>query len=233
MLPPKLDEHLYDGESLPCVGEAVTLAGPAGPLEAVTACPNAGLRMRGMAVICHPHPLYGGTFQNKVVHYLSRTFNELGLATVRFNFRGVGDSAGVYAGGKGEVDDLLAVLDWATAQRPGQELWLAGFSFGAYIALRAAPLRSIAQLVTVAPPVNFFQFADIVPPGCPWLLVQGDHDEVVPGAQVVEWANGMPQPPRTIVLPGVDHFFHGHLNELRMALLRALTDKAGPVRVQL
>lgn len=220
-----LDRHLYEGEtSLPCVSTVLTLAGPAGPLEAITAFPLNSDVMRAIGVICHPHPLYGGTLTNKVVHSISRTLNDLGVGTVRFNFRGVGASAGQYAGGAGEVDDLLAVMDWVNASYPDHALWLAGFSFGAYIALLGAQRRPVARLITIAPPVNMFDVGGVAAPDCPWLLIQGDQDEIVPCHEVLAWATQLASAPQVVCMKDVDHFFHGHLNDLREVLRQALTE---------
>lgn len=160
----------------------------------------------------------------KVVDYLSRTLNDLGVGTLRFNFRGVEQSEGEYAGGGGEADDLRAVLelDWAQKQRPGHPLWLAGFSFGAYIALRVAREFPLAHLITVAPPLNFFDFSVLRTPACPWVLVQGESDEIVPGKQVLAWAALQTPMPEMIRMAGVGHFFHGNLNSLRERLLTLL-----------
>jgi alpha/beta superfamily hydrolase len=223
---PELDAHLYDRDGVfPCVGDALSIAGPAGDLEAVSTCPSEGEQaMRAIGVICHPHPLYGGTMHNKVVHYIARTFNELQIGSLRFNFRGVGASAGTYDEGHGETDDLLAVLDWVRSRRPELDVWLAGFSFGAYVALRAATRFPVSRLITVAPPVNIFDFSDVSEPGCPWLVIQGDRDEIVPSEEVLTWAGQLRHPPRLITLSGGDHFFHGRLNELRAGLIEHLAD---------
>lgn len=182
--------------------------------------------MHGIGIICHPHPLYGGTMHNKVVDYLSRTLNELGVGTVRFNFRGVEQSEGEYAQGAGETEDLRAVLNWARKQRPGHPLWLAGFSFGAYVALNVAREFPLAQLITVAPPVNFFDFSGIAAPDCPWILVQGEADEIVPSQTVFDWARNQSPAPEIIRIPGVGHFFHGYLNQLREQLIGRLQTRA-------
>ena len=228
MQPGPIDEHLYDreGEVFPCVGEPLAIAGPAGRLEAITSCPETEFTSRAVAVVCHPHPLYGGTMQNKVVHYLAKSFNDLGLRALRFNFRGVGASEGRYGEGVGEAADLRAVLAWLGERLPGAEIWLAGFSFGAYVALREASHGGVAQLVTVAPPVNFFDFAPLPVPSCPWLLIQGDQDEVVPADDVLSWAGGLSPAPEIISMAGVDHFFHGRLNALRDVLVERLRPAA-------
>ncbi len=220
--------HLYDGQelALECVGEAVEIPGPEGVLEGLTACPER--ETRGIvAVILHPHPLYGGTLNNKVVHYLSRTCNLLGIPSLRFNFRGVGKSAGHYDAGRGEVDDCLAVLDWVAGRRPGFPIWLAGFSFGAYVAYQVASRdRRVERLLTVAPPVNLFDFFSPPAPSCPWTVVQGEKDELVPAQEVRAWLQGLERQPERIELPA-DHFFHGKLNLLQDALLDAYRTQLG------
>ena len=224
MKPNNVDAHLYERERLPaCVTQPLSIQGPAGRLEAVLTCPEIPVT-RSVGIICHPHPLYGGTMQNKVVHYIARTFNELGLTTVQFNFRGAGDSEGEYAEGIGETDDLFAVVEHVQRLYPDHNLWLAGFSFGAYVALRAAPHIDVAKLVTVAPPVHMYDFSALELPQCPWLLIQGDQDEVVPCDEVLSWTNGLEAPPRTVCLEGVGHFFHRRLNDLRAVLLDNLAD---------
>lgn len=201
----------------PC-GATLALEGPAGAIEALTACPKPENDRGATVVICHPHPLYGGTLDNKVVHTLARTFVELGLRTLRFNFRGVGKSAGSFAHGDGETDDLLAVVAWVREQRPQDRLWLAGFSFGAYVALRAAVQAKVDGLVTVAPAVHLYDFAALHLPSCPWLLIQGEADEVVPVEKVRSWLAGIAAPPEVLFLPGIGHFFHQRLHELSTAL---------------
>jgi alpha/beta superfamily hydrolase len=182
----------------------------------------AGRPSLATAVICHPHPLQDGTMQNKVVTTLSRAFTRLGADAVRFNFRGVGASAGSYGDGVGEREDALAVLTWCRARWPSRPIYLGGFSFGGAVAAAIAALAAPAGLVTVAPPVDGLRRA-FVAPTCPWLLVHGDADNVVPPTPVLEWAATLAQPPRIVVLPGVGHFFHGRLP----ALLDSVTDFFG------
>ncbi|MBU2764158.1 MULTISPECIES: alpha/beta hydrolase [Acidithiobacillus] len=220
--------HLYDGKELEleCVGERVFIPGPVGLLEGLTACPERET-LRAVAVILHPHPLYGGTLNNKVVHYLSRSCNRLGIPSLRFNFRGVGESGGHYDDGRGETDDCLAVLDWVAQRRPGFSIWLAGFSFGAYVAYRAARDPRVRQLITVAPPVNLFDFTGLPEPQCPWMVIQGESDELVPADAVWSWLDSLPVDPERVSLPA-DHFFHGRLATIEAALLeRFQADPAG------
>lgn len=204
-----------------CGSDTRSIPGPAGSLEVLMSCPT-GERGDAIAVLCHPHPLHGGSMRNKVVHYLAKTFNELGLPALRFNFRGVGASDGSYDNAVGETEDLRAVLAWVRKHLPERRIWLAGFSFGAYVVLREGCSEQVERIITVAPPVNLFDFAALRLPSCPWLLVQGERDDVVPPDDVRRWAHSLPQPPQWAALPQADHFFHGQLNALHDALLQHL-----------
>lgn len=202
------------------VAESLSIAGPAGNLEALLESPVGTAQPTQVAVICHPHPLHGGTMTNKVVHMLAKSCNELGVPAVRFNYRGVGASAGQYAEGIGETDDAIAVIDWAKSRWPAAQVWLGGFSFGGAVAIRAAVRRDTQRLVTVAPAIRRVAVDESDLPKCPWLLVQGDRDELVDAADVQHWAQGLVNPPELALLPGVDHFFHSRLNELREVVLK-------------
>lgn len=195
----------------------VEILGPAGTLEA--AIDERQGPAVATAVVCHPHPLQQGTMSNKVVTTVARAFARLGADAVRFNFRGVGASTGTHAAGVGERDDALAVAGWARARWPDRRLYLAGFSFGAAVAASIAARVAPAGLVTVAPPLDRLR-ADFVAPKCPWLLIHGDADDVVPAAPVLEWCASLAAPPRIVLLPGVGHFFHGRLQ----ALVDAVTE---------
>ena len=141
--------------AFPTASGPITLEGPEGPLEAHVDWPEDGEPVKPVtAVICHPLPTEGGTMHNKVVVMAARSLRELGAVTVRFNFRGTGASAGLFDHGDGEVDDLRAVVAWVRAQRPGTQLWLAGFSFGAYVSLRASDSLQPDALVSIAPPAG-------------------------------------------------------------------------------
>ena len=154
------------------------LQGPVGKLESILDVPGEA-KIVGAAVVCHPHPQHGGTMHNKVAHTLARAFARSGFETLRFNFRGTEASEGQYDDGIGELDDALAVLDWMRERRPAGPLWLAGFSFGAAIAIRAAVKAEVNGLVSVAPAVSRFADNMADQPKCPWLVVQGDEDELV------------------------------------------------------
>jgi alpha/beta superfamily hydrolase len=201
--------------------QAVELAGPAGRIEAAVDNPPEGTRVRGVAVVCHPHPLHGGTMQNKVVQTLARAFVALGYRCVRFNFRGIGASEGAWDEGRGEIDDALAVVQAERA--PGQALVLAGFSFGGYVAsqaaarLRETPGALPAQrLVLVGPAVRNFPMA-AVPEDT--LVIHGEADDVVPLSAVFDWARPAALP--VTVLPGAGHFFHGQLPVLKQIVTGA------------
>ena len=144
---------------------------------------------------------------------------ELGLVTVRFNFRGVGRSKGDFAEGVGETEDAIAVIDWSQARWPGAALWLAGFSFGASVAVRACSARPAQVLITVAPAIQRLETGPTPGPTTRWLLIQGDQDELVDHEAVIAWAKQQPVPPQVAVLPGVTHFFHGNLPQLRAEVL--------------
>lgn len=198
------------------------LPGPVGELEVLLSAAPQESGKEAMAVICHPHPLHGGTMNNKVVTTLSKAFQLLNMQTVRFNFRGVGKSGGSYGEGWGELQDLYAVLDWVKLLAPEAPIWLAGFSFGAYISIRAATERPVAGLVSVAPPVNHFPFNQPVSIACPWVVVQGDRDEVVPLEAVLAWVESLDPRPELVRFPEAGHFFHGGLTELKEALVGKL-----------
>lgn len=196
----------------------VEIEGPVGTLEA--AIDASAEPAVATAVVCHPHPQQQGTMSNKVVTTVARAFAELRADAVRFNFRGVGKSAGAYGGGVGERDDALAVVDWCRERWPHRPLYLGGFSFGAAVAASVAARVAPAGLVTVAPPLDRLR-ASFVAPTCSWLLVHGEADDVVPPGPVLEWAAALPSPPKIVLLPGVGHFFHGSLTALNEAVKQA------------
>lgn len=204
----------------------LNIPGPVGPLEAIIAPPAIELAPI-VSIICHPQPTQGGTMQNKVVSTLARAFYDLGIWSVRFNFRGVGASAGVYDNGQGEVDDLLAIATWVQQYFPSHALWLSGFSFGGYIALQGAMhpelIEQVKQLITVAPALNYLYFPkNVTTIRCPWLLIMGENDEVVSTQGVKDWIDAQSAPVTAIYLPEVGHFFHGHLIDLRERLKERL-----------
>ena len=193
----------------PRTTERLTVQGNAGPIEVVRNVP--GPAPRGLALVCHPHPLQGGSLDNKVAQTLAKTFFALGYVAVRFNFRGVGQSAGAFDEGIGETEDALAVLADARA-RFGESLpiALAGFSFGAYVQTRVAQRVEAEGLVLVGAAVNRFPLQHV---GAGTIVIHGEEDDVVPLADVFAWAR--PQQLPIVVFPGCGHFFHGRLPQLQ------------------
>jgi alpha/beta superfamily hydrolase len=201
-----------------------TVAGPAGGLECAVDAPSSATgsltEASRLAVVCHPHPLFGGTMDNKVVQTVARALVQRGYTTVRFNFRGIGASEGSWDEGRGEVDDALAVV--AAFRSAGQPLVMAGFSFGGYVAANAAarlatdPATAAERLVLVGPAVVNF---DVGPVPANTLVIQGQADDVVPMAAVLEWAR--PQSLPVTVVPGAGHFFHGQLPVLKQIVIGA------------
>lgn len=216
----------------PAISGPLTLVGPAGRIEAAIELPKPENTRRGVAVIGHPHPPDGGTMNNKVVTSIARALAECGIASLRFNFRGVGQSEGAYDEGRGETLDFLAVAQWLQAARPDDALWLAGFSFGSWVALRTARQLPVQQMIVVAPPVGFRDFIGVPPPPCPWLVVQGEADEVVDPAKVIDWAERADNRPSLVRMADAGHFFHGRLVDLRGAIRNGVAKPLPPLRSQ-
>ena len=196
--------------------------GPAGDLQALLESPQ-DLEPTAVAVVCHPHPVHGGTMTNKVAHTLARSFVGVGISALRFNFRGVGKSAGSFDDGQGEVADVLAAVDWLRNEAPDLPLWLSGFSFGAAMAIRASVECDPAGLISVAPAVSRFAGNLDRQPECPWLIVQGDQDELVDVEETIAWVNELEPGPELEVFAETEHFFHGKLVLLRNAVEEFVT----------
>jgi alpha/beta superfamily hydrolase len=197
------------------------IAGPAGRIECAIDAPEGAAR--GAAVVCHPHPLFGGTMDNKVVQTLARAFVQLGWRSVRFNFRGIGASQGTWDEGRGEVDDALAVLSAFRSQAPdvASPFLLAGFSFGGYVAAEAASRLPEGgkpeRLVLIGPSTEKHRVPN-VPHDT--VVIHGETDDVVPLAATFDWAR--PQSIPVLVFTGVGHFFHGRLGLLKAVVVRQL-----------
>ncbi len=207
--------------SRPPPTEKVLLRGAEGAIEALIDAPN---EVRGIAVVCHPHPLYGGANTNKVAHTLARVFRDLGYATVRPNFRGVGASDGEHDHGNGETEDILTLIAWAQSRWGFLPLALGGFSFGGYVQTRVAnrlagsltPVRRIALVGMAAGSAADGARQYDTPPlpkDMASLVIHGENDETVALSNVIDWARPQEQP--VIVVPGADHFFHGKLHVIR------------------
>ena len=219
-----------DPASFPERAASFMLGGPTGKLETISDIAAPACARRGVAVICHPHPQHGGTMHNKVVTMVERALRESGLDTVRFNFRGTGTSGGVYDEGDGESDDLAAVAAWVRQVRPGDALWLAGFSFGSYVSIRSAVRLHADALISIAPPVGRRALEDVTLPTCPWLVVQGEADEVVEPQSVFDWIDTLEHKPELVRMPDTSHFFHRRLMDLRGAIKHAVRGWLPPPR---
>ena len=198
----------------PKTSERYTSPGPAGALEVVLNLPPSP--PRGIALVAHPHPLQGGTLDNKVAQTLAKTFFALGYAAVRFNFRGAGASAGTFDEGRGETDDALAALAHARsrlAHGAALPVALAGFSFGSFVQTRVRETVDAERLVLVGPAVNRFAVAAVP---ADTIVIHGEEDDVVPLSDVLAWAR--PQELPVVVFPGCGHFFHGRLPRLQQAI---------------
>ncbi len=217
--------------SFPTASGSLLIPGVAGKLEVAVDLPEAGQARQGLVVFCHPSPPEGGTMHNKVVTMAARTLTELGLTVARFNFRGVGKSEGQFDDGRGEVLDQLAVARWAMAANPEHVLWLGGFSFGSWVALQAARQLPVRQMISIAPPVGMRDFTGVMPPACPWLLIQGESDEIVSAAAVFDWAKKVRPQPTVVRMPDTGHFFHRRLLDLRGAIKHGVRNNLPPLRV--
>lgn len=204
--------------SFPLQSETLLLDGPVGPLDVAVDLPKPDVPVQPVtAIVCHPLSTEGGTMHNKVVTMAANSLRDLGVATVRFNFRSVGDSAGNFDHGNGEQDDLKAVAAWVRTQRPGDQLWLVGFSFGAYVSLKAAAEVQPQALVSIAPPAGRWDFEGIHPPA-QWLVIQGEQDEIVEPQAVFDWLDTLDAPHELVRMPDTSHFFHRKLIDLRGAI---------------
>jgi alpha/beta superfamily hydrolase len=200
--------------------QAVDIPAAHGLLEGLLRLPEERESPRMAAVVCHPHPLYGGTMHNKVVFRIAQALGDLGMPVLRFNFRGVGRSTGHYAEGDGEADDVVAALDALAARFPGLPLCLAGFSFGAWVGLPVGCGDArVRQLLGAGVPVSLFSATAVATCAPPKLIVQGAADQFGPLAALATWYARLPEPKSLTVVPGADHFFTEHQAELRNAIL--------------
>lgn len=198
-------------------------SGAVGQLEAVLTVPNE-VSERRVALLGHPHSLQGGTMNNKVVTTLVRAFKEVGIPSLRFNFRGVGLSAGSYDHGLGESEDMLMLMQLWQQEQPNDRFIFAGFSFGSYVAYRAAALSQSELLITIAPPVHHYDYREFNSPH-PWVIVQGDEDEVVPLSYVLEFAEQFSPALPIQRFAQAGHFFHGQLLELKATLIQVIQNQ--------
>ncbi|KPA95723.1 putative hydrolase of the alpha/beta superfamily [Pseudomonas asplenii] len=205
---------------------AFFIDGPVGQLEALYLD---NPEPRGLALICHPNPVQGGTMLNKVVSTLQRTARDAGLITLRFNYRGVGASAGSHDMGSGEVDDAEAAAQWLLAKHPDLPLTLFGFSFGGFVAATLggrleARGQSLRHLFMVAAAVMRLRAEDRLPVGCPLTLIQPEADEVIDPQLVYDWSAALDRPHELLKVAECGHFFHGKLTDLKDLLLPRLSN---------
>ena len=222
-------QPILQPSAFPAEKTDILLKGPAGNLECISDLAKPGERRAGTIVLCHPHPQHGGTMHNKVVTIMERAMRELGLHTVRFNYRGVGASEGSFDDGYGETDDLFAVVEWVRKTRPDDALWLGGFSFGCSVSLRAAQNLQLGQLISIAPAVRFPMFQELENPRCPWLVVQGDEDDVINPEDVRAWVAEQDPQPNFLMMEHAGHFFHRRLMDLRGLLKNGVTSQLPPL----
>jgi uncharacterized protein len=214
--------------------QRLMLPGVVGPLEAVLHQGNIDgyfAERQWILVVCHPHPVHGGTMDNKVVTTLMRTYRDLGIHVLRFNFRGVGESEGAFDNGVGELNDLLAVITWVRATLPQSPVLLAGFSFGSAIAAQATYAAShIKHLALIAPPVERYEYAQNNQFPCVLCVIQGDKDERVIAEGVYSWVQQLQGEVRLLCYPDAGHFFHGFLSELKTDLTQILLQQLAAIK---
>ncbi len=202
------------------------LEGPVGRLEAILWTPTRSASPVLAALVCHPHPLFGGTMHNKVVYNAARTMDALGIPTLRFNFRGAGLSAGEHDKGRGEQGDAQAGLEFLAAQFPGVALLVAGFSFGSFVGLRVGcPDKRVAELIGLGMPVNSTDFSFLSECPKPKLFVHGSEDQFGARKKVEETVAALPGENRLVMIENADHFFAGHLDEFNAAISTWLTER--------
>jgi alpha/beta superfamily hydrolase len=208
------------------------LEGPAGRLEAILWTPSSSARAPLAAVVCHPHPLFGGTMHNKVVYQTVKALNALSVSVLRFNFRGAGLSAGEHDRGHGEQEDVRAALDFLASEFPGVPLLLAGFSFGAWVGMRVGCQDPrVSHLIGLGIPVNSTDFSFLRQCNKPKLFVHGSNDEHGAIGKVKALVPTLPESNHLVVIEGVDHFFAGKLDQLNEAITNWLTSEVLRLRL--
>lgn len=207
------------------------LDGSAGRLEAIFWKPQGAAWPPLAAVLCHPHPLFGGTMHNKVIYQTAKSLDALGLPVLRFNFRGAGLSAGTHDRGRGEREDVRAALDFLASEFPGVPLLLAGFSFGCWVGLRVGcEDPRVTELIGLGTPVNNTDFSFLESCAKPKLFVHGSNDEHGDVRKVEVLVASLPGENQMVVVPDADHFFAGKLNQLDTAITKWLTTRHPPLR---
>jgi uncharacterized protein len=199
------------------------IGGPAGPLEVLLDAPEA--EPRAAAVFAHPHPLHGGTMHTKAVYQASKALARIDVAVLRFNFRGVGRSAGTHSGGQGEMADFRASLDYMAVRYPGLPLWAAGFSFGSFVALNAGAADARVQvLLGIGAAVDRYDYEAVILSDKPKFLIHGEFDELIPLRAVKKFYAQLAEPKDLVIIDGADHLFNGKTMELGQSVEDLLKD---------
>lgn len=207
-------EHLVIGQIL-----HINIPTPTGHLEGILKPEEEGVIPKYAALVCHPHPLGGGTMHNKVVFKVAQALQHLGMPALRFNFRGVGHSTGTYDEGRGEMDDVRYALEFLSRRYPGLPVILAGFSFGAYVGLRVAAIDDRVQaMIGLGVPARMFDGNYLENCHKPKLIIQGTQDELAPYDLTLKWFDHLPAPKTMIAVEGADHFFQGRLDEVQVII---------------
>ena len=194
-------------------------------MEGILKPEEEGVIPRYAGLVCHPHPLYGGTMHNKVVFKAAQALQILGVPALRFNFRGVGHSTGIYDEGRGEMDDVRFALEFLSRRYPGLPVILGGFSFGAFVALRVATIDDRVQaMIGLAVPARMFEGEYLQGSHKPKLIIQGTKDELAPYQLTAQWFEQVPAPKSLVAVQGADHFFQGHLEEIQAIIVSFVQD---------
>ncbi len=195
-------------------------------MEGILKPEEEGVKPRYAALVCHPHPLYGGTMHNKVVFKVAQALQILGMPALRFNFRGVGHSTGTYDEGRGEMDDVRFALEFLSRRYPGLPVILSGFSFGAYVALRVAAIDDrVRAMIGLAVPARMFEGEYLQEWHKPKLVIQGTKDELAPYPLTAQWFEQVSAPKSLVAVQGADHFFQGHLDEIQAIITSFMQDQ--------
>lgn len=198
----------------------INIPTPQGHLEGILKPEEEGSQPRYAGLVCHPHPLYGGTMHNKVVFKVAQTLQSMNIPTLRFNFRGVGHSSGTYDEGRGEMDDVRYSLEFLSRHYPSIPVILGGFSFGSYVGLRVAAVDDRVQaMIGLGVPARMFDLETLQGSHKPKLFIHGTDDELAPYELARKWFEQLPAPKSMVAVPGADHFFQGHLDEVQAIII--------------
>jgi alpha/beta superfamily hydrolase len=198
----------------------INIPTPQGHLEGILKPEEPGATPTFAGLVCHPHPLGGGTMHNKVVFKVAQTLHSMNIPALRFNFRGVGHSTGIYDEGRGEMDDVRYALEFLSHRYPGLPVILAGFSFGSYVGMRVAAIDDrVRAMIGLSVPARMFEGETLQGSHKPKLLIHGTEDEIAPYVLTEKWFEEVPAPKSLVAVQGADHFFQGHLDEVEAIIV--------------